>query len=322
MQNHDVPKNPDDVTLEVVRELGFDSTFGVDRAPTEQVFFLGPVMNGRRERGAHATTEAILDFIAYFENQVAVAREYLENDQNNKTHEWAKSSLATCEPSVEAQVVVREILRSNGLLDYSKIQDGARMVDALVYKRLFAEGRAVVATAELLVKRRSRALPTKTIPPQGSEVVCTWPTTTIKPHETMAVYLEMTSPFILEWVLMASIDGLEKLSVVDLLSGDKSLFITSGTFPAQAFGEKGRGPTFGSAVTRTGEKLTLKVANLSDDEVTFQSAAFGRCFNRYQEGLNRLATETTEGVKARTIEASNDKLAKELLARHRRDSNG
>jgi hypothetical protein len=133
------------------------------------------------------------------------------------------------------------------------------------------------------------------IPPQGSEVVCSWSLApaTLRPHEMMSVSLEMQLPFILVWILMASTEGLEKLSVVDLLSGDKSLFVSSGTFSAQLFGEKGRGPTFGSRVTKLGEKLVLKVINLSGDEVSFRASVFGRCFNTYEEGILHLRESAT-----------------------------
>jgi hypothetical protein len=121
------------VTLTTVRELGFNNTMSVGRRSTERVFFLGPCVRGNRERGAHATDEAILDFISYYQNQIQVAKDYLMNGRNNQTHEWV-SSAPTSEPSVEARVVVQEILRSNGLLDYSKVLEGAKAVDALVAK--------------------------------------------------------------------------------------------------------------------------------------------------------------------------------------------
>ncbi len=120
-----------EATLTTVRELGFDNALFVSGPSTEKVFFLGPCMKCERERGAHATTEAILDFIAYYENQIQVAKEYLLSGRNNKTHEWA-SSVPAEGPSVEAKVVVQEILRSNGLLDFSKVDEGARSVDTLI----------------------------------------------------------------------------------------------------------------------------------------------------------------------------------------------
>jgi hypothetical protein len=79
-------------TLTCVRELGFDQIMAVGKSLKEKVFFLGPVLcDSRREIGAHATEEAILDFIAYYENAIEVARDYLSNGRNNKTHEWRKS---------------------------------------------------------------------------------------------------------------------------------------------------------------------------------------------------------------------------------------
>jgi len=77
--------------LTVVRELGFDNCMGIGRASEEKVFFIGPVMaNGYRERGPHATEEAVREFIAYYENQIRVAKDYLANGRNNKTQEWRR----------------------------------------------------------------------------------------------------------------------------------------------------------------------------------------------------------------------------------------
>lgn len=122
------------VTLSVVRELGFNNHFDVERSPAETVFFMGPVLaSGRREDGAHATEEAILDFIAYYENQIQVAKDYLANGRNNKTHEWTRSS-RDCKPSVEALSSVQEILREQGHINIGvdQLSYGARIVDDLV----------------------------------------------------------------------------------------------------------------------------------------------------------------------------------------------
>jgi hypothetical protein len=78
------------VTLDLVRELGFDTVMYVGSRSEETVFFLGPQMaDGRRTRGEHATEQAVREFIDYWENQLAVARDYLANGRNNRTHEWA-----------------------------------------------------------------------------------------------------------------------------------------------------------------------------------------------------------------------------------------
>lgn len=73
--------------LEVVREIGFDQSMGPDHFE-EELFFLGPQMRDGREEGAQATLEAIREFIEYWENQIQVAKDYLENGCNNRTHEW------------------------------------------------------------------------------------------------------------------------------------------------------------------------------------------------------------------------------------------
>lgn len=81
----------EDKTLTLVRELGFNSALGLCGAHAEKVFFLGPMCgDGSRERGRHATPEAIQEFVLYWENQVQVAKDYLANGRNNKTHEWVK----------------------------------------------------------------------------------------------------------------------------------------------------------------------------------------------------------------------------------------
>jgi len=79
-----------DKTLTLVRELGFRNYMGTNGRTEEYVFFLGPVLRDGREDGAHATEEAVLDFISYWENQIQVAKDYLRNGRNNKTHEWKK----------------------------------------------------------------------------------------------------------------------------------------------------------------------------------------------------------------------------------------
>ena len=128
----DLP-GPNDATLTTVRELGFDNTLRADGPPTEQVFFLGPCRLCKRERGAHATVEAVLDFIAYYKNQIGVAADYLKSGRNNKTHEWSVP-IKTGEPSVEAQAIVQEILRSSGVFDYSRVGEFAKEIDSLVAK--------------------------------------------------------------------------------------------------------------------------------------------------------------------------------------------
>ena len=87
-QARDPLPDRNDKTLTIVRELGFDTHMS-SSGTIEKVFFLGPQMRDGREEGAHATEEAVLGFIAYFESQIAVARDYLANGRNNKTNEWS-----------------------------------------------------------------------------------------------------------------------------------------------------------------------------------------------------------------------------------------
>lgn len=81
----------EDKTLTLVRELGFNNFLGTCGAHGEKVFFLGPMTgDASRERGRHATPEAVQEFVEYWENQIQVAKDYLANGRNNKTHEWKK----------------------------------------------------------------------------------------------------------------------------------------------------------------------------------------------------------------------------------------
>ena len=81
----------EDETLDLVREIGFDQLLALDRIE-ERIFFLGPQLQDGRERGAHASEAAVLEFIAYWENQIEVARDYLANGRENRTHRWKKKS--------------------------------------------------------------------------------------------------------------------------------------------------------------------------------------------------------------------------------------
>ena len=83
-----------DKTLTLVRELGFDSFMCVQHGMSEKVFFLGPQMLDGRETGANATPEAIAEFIEYWENQIQVAKDYVANGCNNKTHEWKPAAVS------------------------------------------------------------------------------------------------------------------------------------------------------------------------------------------------------------------------------------
>jgi hypothetical protein len=85
-----MPIDPQTKSLETIREIGFDNTFHVGRGHTEVVFFLGPHMLDGRERSDHATEEALLDFIDYWENQIQVAKDYLANDRDSNTHSWIR----------------------------------------------------------------------------------------------------------------------------------------------------------------------------------------------------------------------------------------
>ena len=85
------PGDPD--TLTSVREIGFNTTMVMGGQGSETIFFIGPVhVHGRPRHGKHATEEAVKEFIAYWKNQIEVAKDYLANGRNNKTHEWHRTS--------------------------------------------------------------------------------------------------------------------------------------------------------------------------------------------------------------------------------------
>ena len=87
IHENDLP-DVNEKTLTLVRELGFETLMCMNHGTFEKVFFLGPQMIEGREKGAHATEEAIKEFIEYWQNQIQVAKDYLANGRNNKTHEW------------------------------------------------------------------------------------------------------------------------------------------------------------------------------------------------------------------------------------------
>jgi hypothetical protein len=90
-----------ETTLTCVREIGFDTFMDLNtRTTTEEIFFLGPAMMDGRESGANATEEAIDEFIAYWQNQIDVAKDYIANGRNNKTHEWRRAGDAPEEATI------------------------------------------------------------------------------------------------------------------------------------------------------------------------------------------------------------------------------
>lgn len=76
-----------DVTLDLIREIGFDNVNRIDGNSSEKVFFLGPTVSSRTI-GAHATEAAIKEFVAYWTNQIKCAEAYLESSCSNVTSDW------------------------------------------------------------------------------------------------------------------------------------------------------------------------------------------------------------------------------------------
>lgn len=109
-----------DVTLSLVRELGFDRESGA--APfDEKVYFLGPSTSEGRTVGAHATEEAIREFVAYWSNQIKVAEDYLANGRTNSTLAWAEPKAKPVAVMKKQLLVDHEItLRFDGLVPPGK----------------------------------------------------------------------------------------------------------------------------------------------------------------------------------------------------------
>ena len=89
MNEHDGDlRDINDKTLTLVRELGFETIMCAAHGSGGKVYFIGPHMLDGAERGAHATEAAVHEFIAYWENMIQIASDYLANGRNNKMHEW------------------------------------------------------------------------------------------------------------------------------------------------------------------------------------------------------------------------------------------
>lgn len=73
------------------RGIGFETEMYFDGC-RETIFFHtnGTLDNPRGKRFDKVSQEAVLEFISYWTNQIAVATDYLRNGCNPKTHEWEK----------------------------------------------------------------------------------------------------------------------------------------------------------------------------------------------------------------------------------------
>jgi hypothetical protein len=138
-------------------------------------------------------------------------------------------------------------------------------------------------------RQRRGSLPQRRIPEQGVSGVVNWPVISLAPREQKKTSVELEIPFVLEWFVLCHGD-LEKLSVIDLWSGERSLFVSRGPYPASVFRDRSFfGPSFGRVLTRLGEKLTLEIVNLSDDVVILRSGFGGRGFESCEDGEAYLA---------------------------------
>jgi hypothetical protein len=66
------------------REIGFNTEMWADKVQ-ETIFFIAPNCKDRLDA---VSPEAVAEFIAYWENQIAVAKDYVKNGCNPHTHEW------------------------------------------------------------------------------------------------------------------------------------------------------------------------------------------------------------------------------------------
>jgi hypothetical protein len=71
------------------RAIGFDTHMWRDGKMQETIFFITnfPSEGTRLES---VTPEAVDEFVAYWENQIAAAKAYKANGCNPNTHEWTK----------------------------------------------------------------------------------------------------------------------------------------------------------------------------------------------------------------------------------------
>jgi len=93
MNEHDADlPDVNDKTITLVRELGYETFMCTAHGSGGKVYFLGPHCLDGQEKGAHATEAAVREFIAYWESQIQVAKDYLANGRNNKMHEWKPAS--------------------------------------------------------------------------------------------------------------------------------------------------------------------------------------------------------------------------------------
>jgi len=68
---------------DIFRSIGFDTVY-MPGKHHETIFFIGP--NG--EQMENVSPEAVEEYINYCEKQLKVAKDYVDNNYNNKTHEW------------------------------------------------------------------------------------------------------------------------------------------------------------------------------------------------------------------------------------------
>ena len=75
---------------DLFREIGINTECWPDRT-RETIFFIRPRMSDDPSGGRkleNASPEAVKEFVAYWQNQINLAQEYVANGCNPKAHEW------------------------------------------------------------------------------------------------------------------------------------------------------------------------------------------------------------------------------------------
>lgn len=78
------PMSPNDC----FRGIGFDTNMWPDKMEETVFFWIGE--GESYTRFEQVSEAAVKEFVEYYENQIAVAKEYLANGRNPNTHEWVK----------------------------------------------------------------------------------------------------------------------------------------------------------------------------------------------------------------------------------------
>lgn len=161
MNEHDADlPDVNDKTLTLVRELGFETTMCTAHGSGGKVYFLGTRLLDGQEKGAHATEDAVHEFIAYWESMIQVASDYLANGRNNKMHEWTPAATESRRDLVtkreaELHYAVR---RNANILDHKLTEAEAHQAALNRIEKLTA-----IETAAFVLMGAERGSPQETV---------------------------------------------------------------------------------------------------------------------------------------------------------------